>query len=423
MKVRVAARTDIGRARQRNEDAYLVHEPLFAVADGMGGHRGGDVASSMALESLSIPEQDSADTSAALVEDIKEANRRVLERGEAERDLRGMGTTLTAVVTEGEKAYLAHVGDSRAYLLRDGSLQQLTEDHTLVQRMVREGRLTPEEAAHHPQRSIITRALGVEDEVPVDQLTLDIHAGDRLLLCTDGLTGAVSKQRIQEVLEQEADPDRAVERLVEEANQAGGDDNITVVLLDFHDDQAVGEDEGSGRTVAVVPDRSPPSSSRDAAPRQEGFPRGEPLTAVMSAVPAPAGAVAEPGAPSKEEAPSPPSPAPPRRIRWKRVLLWVAVAIVLVVGVLVGGRAYIDRQWYVGVSSGRVAIYNGIPTKALGYRLSHVEETTDIDAASAERLQPYRDLAGGITARSLNDARTIVARIRGDLATQPGGTG
>ena len=256
MKVRVAARTDIGRARQRNEDAYLVHEPLFAVADGMGGHRGGDVASSLALESLSVPERDSADASAALVEDIKEANRRVLERGEAERDLRGMGTTLTAVVTEADKAYLAHVGDSRAYLLRDGSLQQLTEDHTLVQRMVREGRLTPEEAARHPQRSIITRALGVEEEVPVDQLTLDIHPGDRLLLCTDGLTGPVSKQRIQEVLEQETDPDSAVEKLVDEANQAGGDDNITVVLLDFQDDQAGGEDEGSGRTVAW---RSAPS--------------------------------------------------------------------------------------------------------------------------------------------------------------------
>ena len=248
MKFRVGAVTDVGRARERNEDAYLVNDPLYAVADGMGGHRGGDVASTLALEVLAeMASRDSGETPLSrLVEEIKEANRRVMERGESERDLRGMGTTLTAFVAAGDRGYLAHVGDSRAYRLRDGSLQQLTEDHTLVQRMVREGRLTPEEAAHHPQRSILTRALGVEGDLDVDDLTLDLRDGDRLLLCTDGLSSMVPRARIQEILESEPDPQVASDLLVEEANGAGGDDNITVIVVDVIPDGEAGGAETAG---------------------------------------------------------------------------------------------------------------------------------------------------------------------------------
>src|SRR2546423_2221349 len=172
MRVRVGAKTDVGRARQRNEDSYLIRDPLFAVADGMGGHQGGDVASSLSVETVSGLDLPPDGAFAALVEQIKRANQAVLERGEADGSLRGMGTTFTAILIDGDRGHVAHVGDSRAYRLHDGTLQQLTEDHTLVQRMVREGRIKPEQARHHPQRSIVTRALGVEEDLEVEELTL-----------------------------------------------------------------------------------------------------------------------------------------------------------------------------------------------------------------------------------------------------------
>jgi serine/threonine protein phosphatase PrpC len=381
MRVRVGARSDIGRARERNEDAYLLRDPLFAVADGMGGHRGGDVASALALEILESGEDSAGDATAApLAETIKEANRRLLDRAESDRDLRGMGTTLTAVLTDDAKAHVAHVGDSRAYLLRDGNLQQLTEDHTLVQRMVREGRITSQEAGTHPQRSILTRALGVDADFSVDELTLDVHAGDRLLLCTDGLTSMVERDRIREILGGEDDPQVACDRLIDAANRAGGDDNVTVIVLDFIDDEA-----GEGERVA------PPAMTK----------RREPAT------------------PSPKPAPAKEARRP---VRWRRVAVWAGVVAALLVAALFGTRLYIDRQWYVGDAGGRVAIYNGIPTEILGFELSHVRVTTELSTAEAEGLQPWTDLSEGITAGSLEEAQRIVDQIRQDLS-EPGTQG
>jgi len=272
MKLRAGAISDIGRARERNEDSYLLREPLFAVADGMGGHRGGDVASALALESFDAMDPTAPDVAHALVERVKDANRRVLGRSLADRALRGMGTTLTAIVAGDDKVYLAHVGDSRAYLLRNGVLQQLSEDHTLVQRMVREGRLSSEEAAVHPQRSILTRAIGVEDDIAVDQLTLDVHPGDRILLCSDGLTSMLDGARIQEILNSEPDPQAAAQLLVEAANRAGGDDNITAIVVDVQEASGDGSGPVDGRDhragsgtgeMLVVP--RPPEGSGGAA--------------------------------------------------------------------------------------------------------------------------------------------------------------
>jgi serine/threonine protein phosphatase PrpC len=375
MRVRVGARSDIGRARERNEDSYLVREPLFAVADGMGGARGGDVASSLALEILE------GDGVTSLVETIKQANQRVLERAESDRDLRGMGTTLTAVITEDAKAHVAHVGDSRAYLLRDGNLQQLTEDHTLVQRMVREGRITEEEARRHPQRSVITRALGVEGDLSVDELTLDVHPGDRLLLCTDGLTSMVEGSRIRQILGEEDDPQAACDRLIDAANRAGGDDNVTVIIVDFLGEGAGLADRATKPAVAL---------------RREATPEAAEPPAAVSA-------------------------APRRRVRWRRVVLWSAVVVALVVVAVIGVRLYVERQWYVGDAGGRVAIYNGIPTEVLGFDLSHVQVTTELSTAEARRLQPWSGLSEGITAGSLEEAERIVDQIRQDLAEPTGG--
>jgi serine/threonine protein phosphatase PrpC len=229
MKVAVGAITDVGRVRSNNEDAFLVDGPLFAVADGMGGGNAGEVASALALETLG---RVSGEGSVDLAEWVQRANRAVFDRSMSDRSTSGMGTTLTAVLAEGESLRLAHVGDSRAYLLRDGRLERLTEDHTRVARMVRDGMITEEQAAQHPQRNIITRGLGLADDVKVDQAQVEVRMGDRLLLCTDGLTAMVKEDTLREILAGEPDPQEAARRLVEAANQAGGADNVTAVVLD-----------------------------------------------------------------------------------------------------------------------------------------------------------------------------------------------
>ncbi len=396
MKIRVGVRTDVGRARERNEDSFLVREPLFVVADGMGGHRGGNVASSLAVEALAEMELPQDGAPAALVEGIRRANLQVLERGEADRELRGMGTTMTTILAIDQKAHVAHVGDSRLYLLRaGGDLQQLTEDHTLVQRLVREGKLSPEEAEHHPQRSVITRALGVEGDVNVDELTLDVHPGDRLLLCTDGLNGMLPHDRIEELLRGAPDPQAAADRLVEEANRAGGEDNITVIVLEMvADDEPVADEGGTAPIVGLAE----ASVVGQASPEPTSGERNARATAAMPATgPAP----------------------PPTRHRGRRLALWTAGVVVIIVAALIGVRLYADRQWYVGESDGAVAIYKGIPSTVLGVHLSRVEESTDLDAGAAEQLQPWRGLADGITAKSLQDARSIVEQIRSDVAAPP----
>ena len=377
MTVRSGARTDIGRARGRNEDAYLVRDPLFAVADGMGGHRGGNVASKVALEAIRAFDVDGTDgeSTSALVKDIRTANETVLARGEADRDLRGMGTTITALLLQGEHATIAHVGDSRAYRLRDGALEQLTEDHTLVHQLVEEGRITADQAGRHPQRSILTRAVGVEPSVDVDASTIELQPGDRLMLCTDGLTGMLSDDAIREVLAGEEDPQHASDRLVEAANAAGGDDNITVVVID-----------------------------------------------VLDASPAP-----EAAKPADVETTAPPPVSTPTEVRqprrWRRAAIVTAtiVAALLVAG-WVGVHAYANGQWYVGESNGQVAIYHGIPVRVLGVHLSHVAATTDLSAAAAEQLEPWAGIHDGITATSFGQAQAIVEQMRADL-TAAGATG
>jgi PPM family protein phosphatase len=410
MKVRVGVRSDIGRLRQRNEDAYLVKDALFVVADGMGGHRGGDVASTLALETIEAADSGEI-TLEGLVDDIKRANQAVMERGEADRELRGMGTTVTAIITDDGKAHVAHVGDSRAYLLRDGALQQLTEDHTLVQRMVREGRLTEDEAAQHPQRSVLTRALGMDEDFQVDELSLDVHPGDRLLLCTDGLSSMIDRDRIRKILSREKDPQAASDKLIDAANRAGGDDNITVIVLDFQEDggesnaaKVTDSDRGSrdeGKPSALARDPASDATGTVGTPED-----GQSATRAISVV------REEEGAEQRLRRP---------RLRWRRLAVWVGIAVVLIAATIIGARAYIGHQWYVGDSNGRVAIYNGIPTTVIGLELSHVEQLTNLDARQAQRLQPWSNLRDGITARNLSDAMRIVEQIRRDLAAGAAG--
>jgi protein phosphatase len=416
MNVRVGAKSDIGRARERNEDSLLIKAPLYAVADGMGGHRGGNVASAMALETLE--EVGAGSQPGALIEMVKLANGRVLERGEAERDLHGMGTTLTALLADDAKAHLVHIGDSRAYLLRDGVFRQLTRDHTLVQRMVDEGRLTREEADHHPQRSILTRALGVDAEAEPDPLTLDLQSGDRLLLCTDGLTGMVEEDRIRQLLEEEPDPQRACDRLIDEANAEGGEDNITVIVLNFGEDEHAADSGASGATRAALSagDGASGAPNAGSSRQEESAGSSSPATTTITEErTSPDGTVIAEASASRPVGSDHLGAPPQARRRWGKVLLWTAVILALVTAAVIGSRVYVDHQWYVGDAGGRVAIYNGIPTKVLAFDLSHVEETTPLSAAAAERLAPWRGLHDGITAESLSDARSIVEQIRQDL--------
>ena len=368
MRVTGAAATDIGLVREGNEDSYLTEEPLFAVADGMGGHRVGEVASQLAVETLEKMFKEGAGD---LPDQVQEANRVVFERSVLDRKVAGMGTTLTAALVEGDRVRLAHVGDSRAYLLRDGELRLLTEDHTLVNRMVSEGEISKEEAETHPQRSVLTRALGVDTVVDVDDDTFQVRSGDRLLLCTDGLTSMVPEDQIGEILGTVRDPREAAKRLVRMANEAGGVDNTTVVILDFSDDD---DDAAAAR------------------------PDGQARSAAGAIATAPAG-----------------RPARSRRFPTRKLLVWAGILVAVLVVALVGLRLYLDSQWYVGASSGHVAIFRGIPTEVAGFELHHVVVETTIPAGQAESLAVYRDLGDGITAEDRERASAIVEQIRRDV--------
>lgn len=223
---RHGAATHIGHDRDMQEDAYLAEPPLFVVADGMGGHAGGDVASKEAVEVIARSDNNKLKAAA------EDAHRSISEMAASDAGLEGMGTTLTAVRLNGDFAELVHVGDSRAYLLREGQLTQLTRDHTVVGRMVRQGELTPEEAAVHPGRSRLERALGVSSKLVVDTDRIPLQQGDRLLLCTDGLSGMVDDHQIVRILTQQKDAQTASNRLVEAALEGGGHDNVTVVVID-----------------------------------------------------------------------------------------------------------------------------------------------------------------------------------------------
>jgi PPM family protein phosphatase len=228
--------TDPGRKRRRNEDAYVIEPPLFAVADGMGGAQAGEVASRLAAAALKESGVERGGES-RIVSVIQEANRRIYDRSNADPNASGMGTTMTVALVENGQVAFGHVGDSRAYLIRDGVMEQLTEDHSLVAELMRSGKLSPEEAETHPQRSVITRALGTDPDVDVDTFTIAAQTGDVFLLCSDGLTTMVPNKTILDVVERNrANLDKTLRALVGAANKGGGEDNITVVAFEITDD-------------------------------------------------------------------------------------------------------------------------------------------------------------------------------------------
>ena len=261
-----AVSSDPGRKRRHNEDAYVCKPPLFAIADGMGGARAGEVASRLAAAALLSGEVAGSGAERVLAL-IQEANRSVYERSSKDAEVAGMGTTITVALVENASVTFGHVGDSRAYILRNGSLEQLTDDHSLVAELVRGGKLSEEEAEHHPQRSVITRALGTDPDVDVDTFTVEAQAGDVYVLCSDGLTDMVADDEIGEVLSARRNSlDDAAKELVRRANKAGGQDNITVIAFEL-------SDEPDEQTVEQVVEDTQTLPSADAPPPPEPGPR------------------------------------------------------------------------------------------------------------------------------------------------------
>jgi protein phosphatase len=244
-----ARASDTGKKRRRNEDSYVVAPPLFAVADGMGGAQAGEVASKLAAAALEDTDSGSSSGQERVVSLIQEANRRVYARANTDPATSGMGTTMTVAIVEGQVVTIGHVGDSRAYLVRAGRLEQLTEDHSLVNELLKSGKLSPQEAETHPQRSVITRAVGTDPDVEVDAFTVDALEGDVFLLCSDGLTDMVDDDGILDVVERYHDDlDRVAKSLVSAANRGGGEDNITVIAF------AMTADGDTARLPAAEPD-------------------------------------------------------------------------------------------------------------------------------------------------------------------------
>jgi serine/threonine protein phosphatase PrpC len=300
---RVAAITDPGRTRRHNEDSYVIEPPLFAIADGMGGAQAGEVASRLATAALKEGQAD-AGGEQRISDLIQAANRRVYDRSSSDPNTSGMGTTITVALVEDDHVAFGHVGDSRAYLIRDASMEQLTEDHSLVNELLKTGRLSREEAETHPQRSVITRALGTDPDVDVDTFSVRAENGDLFLLCSDGLTDMVSEESILDVVERHRhDIDGALRALVKEANRGGGQDNITVVAFEIANGMLT--HDGDTREQAL-----PPADDEDTLSELDAVPTVD--TAVVS--------VDEIQAEDK---------AVRRRRRRRRILAWLAILLLV----------------------------------------------------------------------------------------------
>ena len=389
-RIEAAGSTDTGKVRPANEDAYLVGDSVFAVADGMGGHLAGEVASATALEPIRELDgkvyADASEAVKALTEAVVAANDRVSRMAADEPSYRGMGTTLTATMVEGRRLHIAHVGDSRAYLLREGAFSQLTDDHTLVQHLVDEGQITQEEAANHPQRSIITRAIGVSTEVEVDSMTLDLEPGDQVLLCSDGLTGVVDDRRIAEELLAEGDGQDALRRLTDLANDAGGPDNITVILLRIGDDEQQAGNGAVGDAAPVVVTTREDAESEDWARRLGNY-----------GSLAKGGTVAHGGEDDSG------------RGGWGVRAVAILFATLVIVALLVGGGWFLlSQSYYVGLDDEEVVIYQGVDLELGPLELFRIVERTGLSGDEVQRWYRDHHLEEGVPAAGLEDARTIV---------------
>lgn len=403
-----AGTTDVGRQRSTNEDSLFVQPPYFAVADGMGGAKAGEVASRLAVEVLEeeLARHPDDPPEAQLSQALQEANKRIFELSTDDESRRGMGTTVTAARVHDREVSLGHVGDSRAYRLREGDLEQLTRDHSLVAELQRSGQLSAEAAEHHPQRSIITRALGPEPDVEVDTYTVPGREGDVFLLCSDGLTGMVSDDEMASIVRRAGSLDDAAENLVRAANQSGGKDNITVVLFSL-------ADEGNGGATAPAADETIAGGLSAADLEDDTSERPAPV-----AVAAPAETASPPPLPRSPR----PEPAPrPRRRSGRRravgafkLLLGLAAVAAVIAGLYVASR----QVYFVGTNdAGLVTLYRGVPYDLpLGLKLYEARYASGVPVGAIPRSRRSRVLDHHL--RSRGDAVDLVRQLeRGRLDT------
>ncbi|MFL5919919.1 MAG: Stp1/IreP family PP2C-type Ser/Thr phosphatase [Gaiellaceae bacterium] len=361
MQLQVASVTDTGRRRRHNEDAYVCEPPLFAVADGMGGAQAGELASSLAAAALREDSAERVGGEERVDELIQEANRRVYERQSRDSSASGMGTTMTVALVEDGRVAIGHVGDSRGYLIRDRRLEQLTEDHSLVAELVRSGKLSPEEAEAHPQRSVITRALGTDPDVDVDTFSVETKPGDLFLLCSDGLTSMVDDETIlREVERNRSDLSTAAKALVRAANKGGGEDNITVVFFE------IGEGADTGDTARMVTLPPVEDDEQDTLDEYHGVP------AIQAEEPERARQESHTG----------------------RGVLLATLVLVILVGVCGFAAWGLWRSHFVGAEpDGHVTVYQGVPWNIVGnvklYRAVYVSPLLAAQLSQAERQKLF----------------------------------
>jgi PPM family protein phosphatase len=351
-----AGRTDVGRQRSANEDDFVLAPPFFAVADGMGGAKAGEVASAMATEGFEGETDSGEPAEVQLARILRDANRRIYDLAVADESHRGMGTTLTAAKVTGDEISLAHVGDSRAYRMRDGELEQLTKDHSLVAELERSGQITAEAAEHHPQRSIITRALGPEPDVEVDTYTVAAREGDLFLLCSDGLTSMISDDEIGSILRSADTLDAAADALVRAANQSGGKDNITVVLFRVgpNGDGLPAEDETIAGQVSAAEIQAAAALDEPTEPH--------PGPAALAGAAPDATVVAPPDRTGERRSRSGAREAPRRRRFRLRTAVKTLFVLALLAAVVTGLYALSRQVYFIGTNdAGLVTLYRGIP--------------------------------------------------------------
>ena len=401
--LRYAARSDVGLIREGNEDAGYAGPHLLAIADGMGGHAAGEVASSITVSTICELDEEppGSDLLAALGVSIDEANLQLRQMIEGDDALEGMGTTLTALLFAGSRVGIAHIGDSRAFLLRGGEFSQITHDHTFVQTLVDEGRISADEAEHHPQRSLLMRALDGRSQPEPDLSVRDVQPGDRYLVCSDGLSGVLSEDTMRAALLR-GRVEETVDELVELALRAGGPDNITCIVADVIDStdtaEVLGPSSSSPRFVGAADD---PKSQRGRGPLGDS-------AAVRAALLRPR---LDDDEDTDEEEPA----GAGRRRRWllPAVLLGAFVVLLGVGGY--AGLQIVRNQYYVGVDGDNVAIFRGVSSTLVGRSLSSVYEPSKVSIVDLPDFDRAR-VEQSIPARDLDDAYAIVERLRDEAA-------
>jgi PPM family protein phosphatase len=398
-------RTDVGRQREANEDSLFSRAPVFAVADGMGGAQAGEVASQIAAAAFETEPPEDGASETWLRETVQRANSEIFEFSQGDTSRSGMGTTLTAALVDGDDVSFGHVGDSRAYLYRDGELSQLTNDHSLVEELRRQGKLTRAQAAEHPQRSVITRALGPEPDVAVDTMTVQARPGDIFLLCSDGLTTMIDDDQVAAIIKRADSLDTAARKLVRAANDHGGRDNITVILFRLEDPDAETVEEGA---TLIGP-----------TAEAEGLTGENVRAGAAAAAASSSGAAARPARPGKPAAV--PSGRTQSKSPWGGRILKGLLALVVVAAIAFGAW-YANRQvYFLGTDeAGRVTLYRGLPYD-LPFGIELYSESfsspVTLDAVPEDR----RESAIDHELRSHDDAVSLLEDLQ--AAAEAGGTG